>query len=100
LPKPNEIKDWTPTRKKAIRDKKFPVTGFTAVFKRIEKSDFLTGRIGKWHGCSIDWILKPANWQKINEGNYDNRENNLSESKNLTFDVDEYERATNPLYEK
>jgi len=99
LPKPNEIKDWTPTRKKAIRDKKFPVTGFTTVFKRIEESDFLTGRKTGWH-CSLDWILKPANWQKINEGNYDNRKNNLSESKDLTFDVDEYERATNPLYEK
>ena len=100
LPKPNEIKDWTVTRKKAIRDKKLPIAGFTTIFKRIEKSDFLTGRKTGWCGCSLDWILKPANWQKINEGNYDNRGNNLSESKDLTFDVDEYERATNPLYEK
>jgi hypothetical protein len=76
LPKPNTSAKWTDGRKKAVRDKKISVEEFTEVFKRIEQSDFLTGRKGgkdgPWHGCSFDWILKPANWQKINEGNYDN----------------------------
>jgi hypothetical protein len=43
-------------------------------FEKIEKSDFLTGRDGKWHNCGFDWILEPRNYVKILEGNYDNRE--------------------------
>jgi len=41
-----------------------------AFFKSVEASDFLTGRNGKWCGCGFDWIIKPANRQKILEGNY------------------------------
>lgn len=43
------------------------------LFERIEKSDFLTARIGNgnWR-ATLDWILKPENLQKIKEGNYDN----------------------------
>ena len=39
-------------------------------FKRVEASDFLTGRTGSFHGCGFDWIIKSANRQKILEGNY------------------------------
>lgn len=45
---------------------------FRTVFQAVSKSDFLTGKDGKWGGCCFDWILKPANWQKIKEGNYAN----------------------------
>lgn len=45
---------------------------FRAVFQAVRRSDFLTGKDGKWGGCCFDWILKPANWQKIKEGNYAN----------------------------
>lgn len=94
LPKPNSVAHWTPARKKAIRDKKLTAEEFTEVFKKIEQSDFLTGRKGDWH-CSFDWILKPANWQKINEGNYDNRgPDHKIHSKSSTFSIDEYEQST------
>lgn len=73
LPKPNATTTWTPARKKAVREKKISADEFATVFKRVEQSDFLTGRKSGWHGCSFDWILKPANWQKISEGNYDNK---------------------------
>ena len=43
-------------------------------FQKIEKSDFLTGRDGKWHNCGFDWILNQQNYIKILEGNYDNRD--------------------------
>ena len=93
LPKPNTAAKWTPARKKAIRDKKITADEFTAVFKKVEQSDFLTGRTGNWHGCSLDWILKPANWQKINEGNYDNRgKSSKGSGHEYTFDIDAYER--------
>jgi hypothetical protein len=42
-------------------------------FQRIEASDFLTGRSSDWQ-ASFDWIFKPANFKKILEGNYKNRE--------------------------
>jgi hypothetical protein len=39
-------------------------------FPLIARSEFLTGRNGKWTNCNFDWILKPANFQKIREGTY------------------------------
>lgn len=43
-------------------------------FQHIGKSDFLMGRTkDPWTGCCFDWIFKPANFNKIVEGNY-NRE--------------------------
>lgn len=96
LPKPNAATKWTDGRKKAVRDKKISVEEFTEIFKRIEKSDFLTGRTGNWHGCSLDWVLKPANWQKINEGNYDNRPSGPGKppgSSQLSDDLAELEKS-------
>lgn len=94
LPKPNFADKWTTTRKKALRAKKIPVEEFRDVCKKIERSDFLTGRDGKWHGCSFDWILKPANWQKILEGNYDNKSGAMtklgSQGRTASYDLDEY----------
>ena len=46
---------------------------FQQLFARVEASDFLTGRDGQWDKCGFDWVLKPANLQKILEGNYDNK---------------------------
>ena len=93
LPQPSEAAKWSAGRKKAIRDKDMSLEEMRKVFERVEKSDFLSGRAGKWQGCSFDWILKPANWQKILEGNYDNRKND-SKSQDYSFDLDEYERTT------
>lgn len=50
------------------------------VFKLTEASDFLTGRSSKFK-ASMDWILKPANFSKILEGNYQNKgEGSVTES--------------------
>ena len=46
---------------------------FRDVFKRVEESDFLSGRSGVWSNCNFDWILKESNWTKIQEGNYSNK---------------------------
>ncbi len=90
LPKPQEVSSWSAGRKKALRSKRVSLEEFRDVCKKIERSDFLSGRSGKWAGCSLDWILKPANWQKIIEGNYDNRKEPVNQ--NTTYDLDEYER--------
>lgn len=67
-------------RKKAIKsrwmvDERFQNLEFwKKFFAHIDKSDFLMGRTrDPWNGCCFDWILKPANFKKIVEGNY-NRE--------------------------
>ena len=42
-------------------------------FAYAAQSDFLTGRSGKWTACCFDWLVKPANFAKVIEGNYENR---------------------------
>lgn len=43
-------------------------------FAHVATSDFLTGRNGKWDGCSLAWLVKAENFAKVIEGQYDNRE--------------------------
>jgi len=76
LPKPLSPINLSSSRAKAMkaRWKDNPEIGtFHSTFRSVESSDFLSGRNGKWTSCNIDWVLKPSNWQKIKEGNYDNR---------------------------
>ena len=52
--------------------------------KKVEQSDFLTGRNGKRNGSfGIDWIFKESNFVKIQEGNYDNRTPQPSEPEKM-----------------
>lgn len=43
------------------------------LFRLVKESDFLSGRNGKWSGCSFDWIIETSNAVKIIEGNYSNK---------------------------
>lgn len=64
------------------RLKEYSFDDIITVFKKVEQSDFLTGRISankqRPFKASFDWIMKPSNFIKILEGNYDNR-NGLSD---------------------
>lgn len=73
LPKVQKLTDM---RKKKIKSLQHLLGDITIdeYFKKVESSDFLTGRTGNWNGCTFDWILKPANLTKIIEGNYDNKQ--------------------------
>ena len=71
LPKITKITD---VRKKAIRSRSDDMAEFERVFRKVEASDFLSGRNGQWIGCGFDWVLNPSNWTKVIEGNYDNRQ--------------------------
>ena len=51
----------------------FRYEDFEGVFLAAEKSDFLSGRNGKWK-ANFDWLINEANMIKVLEGNYDNRE--------------------------
>lgn len=47
---------------------------FRRLFNMAEASDFLSGRSGKWTGCSFDWILDAGNALKVLEGVYNNKQ--------------------------
>ena len=73
LPK---VKNLTDKRKKKmrIRWRKYgDLEKYQDLFKKAELSDFLSGRNGKWTGCSFDWLLEEANMVKVLEGNFDNK---------------------------
>ena len=71
LPKVQKLTD---KRRKAIKNasKLLGEMSFDDLFAKVEQSDFLTGRTGKWNGCCFDWILQPSNLTKIIEDNYSN----------------------------
>lgn len=46
---------------------------FARFFAYVEASDFLTGRDDVWHGCSLDWLVKSSNFDKVLQGNYENK---------------------------
>ena len=50
------------------------LSAFGRIFAMVEESDFLTGRSGAWHGCSLDWLVKQGNFDKVLQGNYENVE--------------------------
>ena len=81
LPKVQNISD---KRKKQMKNivKQFS-PDFKDVFERVEKSDFLSGRNGKWSNCGFDWIFNPSNFVKIIEGNYDNNEKSTGYQSNF-----------------
>ena len=72
LPK---VRDLTSTRKQQIKSRVSEMgtpEKMYEVFKKIEASDFLSGRQGSFK-ASFDWVFKNNNnWLKAIEGNYDN----------------------------
>lgn len=77
LPKVQKLTD---TRKKKIKNtsKLLGEMTFEDVFCKVESSDFLSGRNGKWTACCFDWILNPTNLTKIIEGNYANKQSTIT----------------------
>lgn len=70
------VRNLNQQRKAHIRNllKTYTVGDIRAVFEKAEASDFLSGRSGKWNGCGFDWLIKPSNFIKVLEGNYDNKD--------------------------
>lgn len=58
-------------------NKMYPDFDYKAYFDRIEKSDFLSGRNGRWNigRCAgFEWLTNPKNAAKVLRGQYDNKE--------------------------
>jgi hypothetical protein len=55
------------------------IDGWNACLAKVRDSPFLRGQVnGNGHEnfrCTFDWLLKPANFTKIMEGNYDENRN-------------------------
>ena len=59
--------------------------GLDAVYEMITKasqSDFLNGKSRSGWVADFTWLFRPSNFQKVLEGNYDNRTNNYNETNN------------------
>lgn len=59
--------------------------GLDAVYEMITKasqSDFLNGKSRSGWVADFTWLFRPSNFQKVLEGNYDNRKNNYNETNN------------------
>jgi hypothetical protein len=58
---------------------------FKEIFNKVEQSDFLTGKDGKWK-CNFDWIIEnDKNYCKVLEGNYDNKTTDKPKTKTVTL---------------
>ena len=64
----NKRQDGTPY----ATDKESALEFFDRFFAYVAKSDFLTGRAGKWQ-ADLPWLVKSENFAKVISGNYENR---------------------------
>lgn len=78
-------------RKKAIKARlnKYTIEQVKEVFEKAEKSDFLKGGNNRNWTANFDWLMKEANFEKVIEGNYNNRTKNKSPA---SYDLDEFTR--------
>ena len=63
-------------RKSSIRARinDFGKDGFAEMVRKATESDFLKGDSKKGFVAKFDWMIRPSNFQKILEGNYDNKD--------------------------
>jgi uncharacterized protein YdaU (DUF1376 family) len=72
-----QVQKLTPTRSKQLRQRLKDcggLDGWRIAMAKACESDFCRGRTAKpWTGFCFDWAVKAANFTKLMEGNYDNR---------------------------
>ena len=71
----NKVSGMTELRRKAVQSALQAVgqEKITELFRKAEASDFLTKRNSTGWKPGFDWLMKPENYTKVLEGNYDNR---------------------------
>lgn len=52
---------------------------------KIKESDYLQGKSNNWQ-ITFDWFIRPNNFPKVLDGNYDNRKHNAGAAKKTAFD--------------
>lgn len=75
-----QVQKLNPNRSKQLRARLAEcggLEGWEVALRKAFDSDFLRGRTPKpWLGFGFDWLVKTANFTKLMEGNYDNRDSN------------------------
>lgn len=73
-----QVQRMSPTRTRALKARLAEcggIEGWEVALRRALDSDFLCGRTTRpWAGFCFDWLVKPGNFAKVMEGNYDNRD--------------------------
>lgn len=74
----------TEKRRQSIntRIKEHGKDAFFKVIKKAAASPFLNGRNNRSFVASFDWLIKPNNFVKVLEGNYDDNINNINDERN------------------
>lgn len=74
------------------------------IFQTAQNSDFLSGRSGKWNGCSFDWLINKTNALKVLEGQYQNKGGvsnaGRTDQRHNQEDVSRSDRTTNEALER
>lgn len=68
------IRQLSDARKRTLkaRAREYGKEALVKVFQKAAISDFLNGKNDRSFTASFDWLLKPTNFPKVLEGNYDN----------------------------
>lgn len=74
------------------------------IFQAAQNSDFLSGRSGRWNGCSFDWLINKTNALKVLEGQYQNKGGvsnaGRTDQRHNQEDVSGSDRTTNEALER
>lgn len=84
------VQKLTPQRKAAIKNRisESGLNGLGDAFQKVSQSRFLNGENDRGWTADFDWILKPANFIKIIEGKYKNKEHGNWNNNNTKSDSD------------
>jgi len=77
LPEIEEIKPGSTRERQALARLREAPDCASTLMSRIRGSPYLRGEVNGFR-CSFDWIIKPTNFQKIMEGNYEDRKEKRS----------------------
>ena len=78
LPELAKVKEWTDARQAFLRSRwlenpeRQALAWWDGFFKKVKCSDFLCGRKTDFK-ANLEWLIRPTNFIKVLEGNYDNR---------------------------
>ena len=91
-----EIRQLTERRKLAIqaRARENGKESLMEVIKQAAKSDFLNGRNDRGWVADFDWLMRPNNFVKVLEGNYNNNGNDIRRGTEVTAAKPEYYDTT------
>lgn len=85
----------TETRKRAVaqRIREYGAETVGKVIDMAVANSFLNGAGGRSFVASFDWIMKPSNFVKVYEGNYERNNNNINSNSNGATEQDDYFRG-------